>query len=98
VLTSSAVTGEGIKETWKMILKYRDQTMASGFFDTNRSQQNIAWFQEYFDQLLKDDLQKFDSLQSINKELIKSVGDRTLSSRQAALQYLAAYHEAIKNK
>jgi LAO/AO transport system kinase len=97
VLTSSAHTGQGIGDVWNMITKYKAHTTASGYFDKNRSHQNIAWFQEYFEQLLKDDLQKHTSLHDINRKLAKAVGNHELSSRQAALQYLEAYHEAIRN-
>jgi LAO/AO transport system kinase len=97
VLTSSAHSGQGIDAVWNMISKYQEHTTASGYFEKNRSSQNIAWFQEYFEQLLKDDLQKNASLREINQRLAKAVADRELSSRQAALQYLEAYHEAIRN-
>lgn len=98
VLTSSAHTGQGIDAVWSMISKYQEHTTASGYFEKNRSQQNIAWFREYFEKLLKDDLQKITSLQEINQKLAKAVGNHELSSRQAALQYLEAYYNAIREK
>ena len=97
VLTSSAHTRQGIDDVWNMITRYQTHTTASGYFDKNRSRQNIAWFQEYFEQLLKDDLQKYTSLIGIYQKLAKAVGDHELSSRQAALQYLEAYHHAIRD-
>jgi hypothetical protein len=80
-----------------MITKYKTHTIASGYFDKNRSRQNIAWFQEYFEQLLKEDLQKYTSLTEIHQKLSNAVGNREFSSRQAALRYLEAYHEAVRN-
>jgi len=96
VVTSSARTGHGIDTVWEMINQYHDKTTASGFFATNRGRQNIAWFEEHFAQLLKDDLAKSLSLRTTHDTLTKSVGDHSLSSRQAALLYLEAYHKAIR--
>lgn len=96
VLTSSASTGDGIENVWNMILKYQQATKSTGFFDRNRSLQNVAWFQEYFTQLLKADLQKFTSLEIVQKKLEKAVEDLSISSRDAARQLLEAYHQAIR--
>jgi len=97
VITSSAKTGAGIDTVWDMIMQYHGQTTASGFFATNRGRQNVAWFEEHFSQLLKEDFARFPALQPTRKELVQSVEKLTLSSRQAALRYLEAYHKAIHN-
>jgi LAO/AO transport system kinase len=63
VLTASAVTGEGIPEVWLLIEKYIRQAKASNFFSKNRVKQNITWFHEHFDQLLKYDMYHHSALQ-----------------------------------
>jgi len=96
VLTASAFTNEGVDDVWKMILKYHHETKSRGFFDKNRSVQNVAWFQEYFTQLLKVDLQKSKSLQRTRKKLEQAVADLTISSQAAARQLLEAYHHTVR--
>lgn len=96
VLTSSAHTGEGIEDIWKMIIKYKDEVKANGFFDRNRSHQNVSWFEEYFTQLLHADLLKFQVVQVLKKKLEKEVADLTVSSQAAAGKLLEAYHQAIR--
>ncbi|MBA4056438.1 MAG: methylmalonyl Co-A mutase-associated GTPase MeaB [Marivirga sp.] len=96
VLTSSAYTGEGIEDIWNMILKYQDDVQTNGFFDSNRSHQNISWFREYFTQLLHADLRKFSSIQTLEKKLEEAVANLAVSSQAAAIKLLEAYHQAIR--
>ena len=96
VLTCSSLTNTGIREIWEMILKFKDQTSKSGFFDDNRAQQNIAWFREYFQHVLKNDFQRFQSIQKEFVDLEMKVADRKISAQAAGNQLLASYHRAIK--
>ena len=96
VLTCSSLANTGIKEIWEMILKFKDHTTKSGFFDKNRAQQNVAWFQEYFHYGLKNDFQRFPSIQKELVELEKKIADHKISAQAAGNQLLASYHRAIK--
>lgn len=96
VVTTSAQTGLGMDDVWKMISSYKEHAAASGFFDRNRSAQNIALFNDYFQQLLKSDLQHYKDLQEEKRKLEDQVGDQKLSSQQAAEKLLKAYHRAIQ--
>ena len=96
VLTSSAYTKLGITDVWKMILKYHEEVELNGFFDRNRSQQNVSWFKEYFAQLLQADLHRFSDIQVLEKELDKAVANLRVSSKAAAGRLLDAYHQAIR--
>jgi LAO/AO transport system kinase len=97
VLTCSSLTNAGIKEIWEMILKFKDHTTKSGYFDENRAQQNISWFQEYFQHLLKIDSAKFQSVQKELDTLESKIAEQKISAQVAASQLLASYHRAIKN-
>ena len=96
VLTSSAFTGDGIEDVWKMILKYQHETKGSGFLDKVRALQNVSWFHQYFTQLLEDDLQKFSTLKRMKRKLEEAVSSLTISSQVAARELLEAYHESIR--
>lgn len=96
VLTSSATTNTGIKEIWEMILKFKEQTSASGFFDQNRAHQNVAWFNEHFQQLLNQNLEQFSSVKKERSELEKKISEQKISAQEAASLLLASYQNAIK--
>jgi LAO/AO transport system kinase len=96
VLTCSAINQTGIKEVWNMVLSYQQKTMASGFFGLNRQQQNITWFREYFQELLKNDFSKFDAVKHAMNELDEKVKTQKVSPYQAALKLLNTYHQAIQ--
>jgi LAO/AO transport system kinase len=95
VLTCSAHTNSGIEEMWKVIDQYKNQTQASGYFTENRKQQSIAWLHEYFDSLLKREIQRFPLLQREKEKLESEVANQKLSPQAAAIQLLNAYHKAI---
>jgi LAO/AO transport system kinase len=46
VATSSALENRGVNEVWTIIEAYVETVRATGFFDTNRKEQNQLWFQE----------------------------------------------------
>ena len=41
--TCSALTGEGLTDIWKVIMKFRDLTYNNGFFSKRRNNQIISW-------------------------------------------------------
>ena len=96
VLTCSSITNSGIKEIWEMILKFKEKTFANGFFAENRSSQNVAWFQEHFQQLLNISLGQFPSVQKEKGSLEKKISDQKISAHEAAQQLFAAYQEALR--
>ncbi len=95
VVTASALTGRGIDEVWKMIDEYKSLTTTSGFLKQNRSTQHIAWFHEYFDQLLKSDFQRLQHFQSTLKDMEHDVAEQKVSAYFAAQKLLKVYYENI---
>jgi LAO/AO transport system kinase len=96
VLISSAQTGSGIEDVWQTILKYKKQTQASGYFETNRQKQNISWLQEHFDQLLRSDFLSFKNLEITLTNIKHDVALQKISPHQGAQQLLTAYHDTIR--
>jgi len=96
VLISSAQTHSGIDTVWNMILKFKDRMESTGFLKTNRNQQNIAWFQESFDALLRSDARQILHSNAAWKTLEQHVNDKKLSPPLAAQHLLLAYHQAIR--
>lgn len=98
VLTSSALEQTGIDAVWKTIGKYQDETKRSGYFLRNRDLQNIAWFHERTDMLIRSDFQQLGDLDGVLKSLEEKVLSKKVSPNAAATQLLAAYHEAIRGR
>lgn len=96
VLTCSALENTGIQEITEMIQRYEQQTKISGYWEGNRQRQNTVWFQECFQQLLKDDLRSYRELKTIIEKLELQVMAQEISSQQAARKLLQGYHKAIK--
>lgn len=84
VITSSAIENRGIKEAWQLIQDYLTLTKGNGFFAKNRDQQNLVWFQESVQLLLKQQLAKSQGMklkiQSLEKDIIAK---KILPSRAA---------------
>ena len=98
VLTCSALNNTSIDEIWKMILAYHKHTLASGYFDLNRQQQNIKSLNAYADQLVLDDLRKFIATNAQVKEIEQQVKDQQISPLIAAQKIQEAFKRDIKGK
>jgi LAO/AO transport system kinase len=98
VLTCSAYTGAGIGDVWKRIEKYKTHTMSSGYFDDNRSKQNVAWFNDYFEQLLKLNYMSNEKLKSEIAKLEESIAGKKLSVQNAAKQLFEAYAKMLRQQ
>jgi LAO/AO transport system kinase len=96
VMISSSQTKTGIAEVWKTILTYQHKTTESGYFEVNRHLQNITWFHDYFQQLLKTDVENLETLKKTMNELAENVGNENISPYQGAKKLLEAYHKAIR--
>jgi LAO/AO transport system kinase len=96
VLTCSAFTNTGIDTVWKTIVDYTEKTKVSGFFEHNRQQQNLSWFNEHFSQLLKMDFLNFEKLKKEKSDLEREIEHGKVSANHAALKLLQAYHREIR--
>ncbi len=53
VTTCSSTENEGIDELWDQVLKYEAQTRKNGFFQKNRTEQNLKWYREGISAILE---------------------------------------------
>jgi len=53
VLTCSSLENKGIKEAWKTIEDFERHNAANKWLDENRKKQNLFWFKEKLNQLIK---------------------------------------------
>lgn len=84
VISCSSQTGEGVKEIWKIIENYLAFTKENGWFEKNRSRQNIYWMHETVNEELKrrfySDLKNQDKIKQLEQQVIEG----KLSSFEAA--------------
>lgn len=66
-LTCSALENVGMKEIWKMILRFREELSGSGVFECRRREQNIDWFRSLLQQSV------FERFTADHKEAIRRV-------------------------
>ena len=96
VLSASAHTQTGIDQVWQTVLTFNRHITDNGFITTNRSQQNISWMHEYFDLLIKADLNTLPGLNTEITNLEEGVNNHVLSPYAAAAAMLQAYHDAVR--
>ncbi len=55
VLTCSSIENKGIDETWKIIEAFKHHNIVNGWLNENRNNQNLFWFNEKLNQLIKNE-------------------------------------------
>ena len=93
VLSCSALTGNGIEETWNAITTCRDQLQQSGFLEKKRQEQARYWMRQMIEHELLD---AFYSDPSVKEQIKKLEGDikaGRISPFAAARQLLVFYHD-----
>lgn len=88
VITSSALEKIGIAETWNLIEQYVALTQANGYFEKNRTQQNLVWFHEHMQQLLQQKLNQNTEIISRIKTFEKEITNKKILPSHAAQQII----------
>lgn len=96
VHTASAHTGTGIGDAWTLIQNYYTSATESGFFESNRQKQNIAWLHECFDQLLNREFQRSAWLQQEVKKIEDNVSQQKAAPYASAQKLLKIYHDFVR--
>jgi len=88
VLPCSAVTGQGLAETWDMLNRYRQTTTQNGYFARNRQAQNLSWLHATIRQALEDSFYAHPAIQVALPALETAVRAGEIPSPRAARQLL----------
>lgn len=94
VITSSAVEKRGIHETWQLIQDYLAFTNNNQYFEKNRTHQNLIWFHESIQQLLRQQLTKSSSMNEKIVTLEKEIVARKILPSRAARQVIDSFFSA----
>ncbi|MFM7487116.1 MAG: methylmalonyl Co-A mutase-associated GTPase MeaB [Cytophagales bacterium] len=90
VLTCSALTNQGIAEVWQTIEQFVETTRQNGFFELNRSEQNVGWFQELFEQRWRQQLFKRQGVSQLKQNLEIQIKAKKISPSEAVNYLFAA--------
>ncbi|MEZ2414842.1 methylmalonyl Co-A mutase-associated GTPase MeaB [Muriicola sp. E247] len=96
VLTCSSLNGSGIPEIWQMVNAFAIQSKGSGYFKSNRQDQNTYWFHQTVESLLQRQFYHQSSVKKAMAPLQKAVEELRISPFRAAEQLLEAYSKGLK--
>ncbi|MGD2090071.1 MAG: methylmalonyl Co-A mutase-associated GTPase MeaB [Candidatus Aminicenantes bacterium] len=92
VYTCSALTGEGILETWQLIKEFEKQTKKSGIFEKRRRDQALDWVFSMVENYLKDDFYNNKDVSQALSYLKEKVLEGTMLPTAAAEDLLKTYY------
>jgi LAO/AO transport system kinase len=84
VLPCSAVTGQGLPETWTLLSRYRQLTTQNGYFFRNRQAQNLGWMHDTIRQALADSFYANPAIKNLLPDVEKAVQGGETSALGAA--------------
>ncbi len=88
VLTCSALEKKGIDEIWKLIEAFHSFTTKNKSFRKNRDRQNLSWFHESIDSLLKRDIFQSSKYSTKIKSMEKKISSGKIMPSLAADEIL----------
>lgn len=89
VLTCSAVTGEGLDETWEVVQAHQQALYASGELPEKRRQQALAWMQDLVEEGLQERLLNHPQVVQRLPQIVDKVVQGDMLATQAAREILA---------
>jgi LAO/AO transport system kinase len=84
VRTCSALYQQGVAEIWQVINTFVEETNRNGFFVKNRNAQNIAWFEDLFEQRWKQFMLTQPEISQLKQQLVNDIHAHRVSSAEAA--------------
>jgi LAO/AO transport system kinase len=91
VTTCSAITHDGIAETWQTIQEYFELTKTNAYFEDKRKQQNQHWLLETINEQLKANFYSREDIAILLEQNKKAVQNNELSPFAAAQELLRLY-------
>ena len=91
VITSSAVEKRGIHETWQLILDYVNFVQTNNYFKKNREQQNLIWFHDTLQYLIRNKLDQSKEIKLKIKSFEKGILDNSVLPSRAAQEIIQEF-------
>ncbi len=96
VVTCSALTGDGVREIWSMILEHREHFESTGQLAQLRSRQSLEWMRELVFLGLERDFRKDRAVSRRLHELEDAVRHSRVTPFAASRELLALFHRKEK--
>lgn len=93
VVTCSALTGEGVREIWSMILEHREHLESTGRLADLRSGQALQWMRELVFEGLERDMHRDERLKQRIRELQAEVRQGKTTPVAASRELLARFRK-----
>lgn len=91
VKTCSSIDKNGLEEVFQMLLKFETQVKGNGYFDKNRGDQQVSWFKENLNELLKISFFKKPEVKMLYEQKLKEVQDGKIPALNAAHEVLKSF-------
>ena len=88
VLPCSSLEKTGLEEIWKMIQSYQEKMLESGYFDQNRKNQNVTWFNDRLQKSILDKILEIPKLKSQLNDLEDEIAKGKLNPNTALNQFM----------
>lgn len=97
VLTCSALRNEGMDTIWQALEAFQNKLKGNGFFEKKRHEQQIAWMQECFYDLVKSEIINSKAIADKTITLEKEVFDYKKTPQKAAQELLETLIRSLKS-
>ncbi len=94
----SSLQSSGIEEVWDMVKEYQQHTLANGYFNQKRKEQNIQTLNTSLEAKLQDRFFANVSIKEKSRLLEKDVAEQKTSPYQAAEQLMQFFIDELKRK
>jgi len=91
----SALTGDGIKEFWTTVQKFKDITIENGVFLERRNQQNIDWMLKMIEEILLSDFYNNKTIKTELGKVTEKVLKGNLLPTEASEQLLKLFNKRV---
>lgn len=88
VSSCSAITNEGINEVEEAILSYTNTTKINGFFESNRTKQDLKWMDERVNEMILESIKNRPEFKTLSDQLSSQITDGKMSPFRAAEKLL----------
>lgn len=94
VKTCSSIDKSGLEEVLDMLSKFQNQVKGNGYFDKNRADQQVHWFKENLNELLKHYFFKQPKVQQLYELKLKEVQSGKIPALNAAREVIGSIYLA----
>jgi len=94
VTLSSAIEQWGANDIWSLMTKYHAKILENGYFNYNRSQQNVNWMHQTILYYLKSNFYKASVIKDILPTFEQEVSSGNEHAVKAALELLSKYNKS----